>query len=122
LEAALKTQYKKDVEASSGCPMLKSSRCIPTSVVLSCQMVVKDNKRDSQGQLLQWKGRLANGGHHSKASSKKSSIKSFVKALGDHDDDSSNLINCNADYLGSGPDDAVQGRCVEACAIKENQA
>lgn len=76
LEAALKTQYKEDVEACAikeiqnvvkhkTWTYLKTLADAERSVhtnVLPCQMVVKD-KRDSHGQLLLWKGRLANGGH-----------------------------------------------------------
>eukprot|EP00597_Dinobryon_sp_UTEXLB2267_P018900 CAMPEP_0201115466 /NCGR_PEP_ID=MMETSP0812-20130820/78945_1 /ASSEMBLY_ACC=CAM_ASM_000668 /TAXON_ID=98059 /ORGANISM="Dinobryon sp., Strain UTEXLB2267" /LENGTH=418 /DNA_ID=CAMNT_0047379167 /DNA_START=1 /DNA_END=1253 /DNA_ORIENTATION=- len=76
LEAALKTQYKEDVEACAikevlnvikhkTWTYLKSVKDAEQSIhtnVLPCQMVVKD-KRDSKGQLLLWKGRLANGGH-----------------------------------------------------------
>jgi len=76
LEAALKTQYKADVEACAikeirnvikhnTWSYLKKLSDAEESVhtnVLPCQMVVKD-KRDSQGRLLLWKGRLANGGH-----------------------------------------------------------
>jgi len=76
LEAALKTQYREDVEKCAVKEIqnvvkhktwryLKSLGDAEKSVhtnVLPCQMVVKD-KRDSQGQLLLWKGRLANGGH-----------------------------------------------------------
>jgi hypothetical protein len=75
LDAALKTQYKKQVEESAVAEcrnilnfktfkFLKrredAERTIHTAL-LPCSMVVKD-KRDSKGELLLWKSRLATGG------------------------------------------------------------
>jgi len=76
LELALKTQYKKDVEASAiaECKNILNFRTFRYlrdkseaektihPEILPCSMVVKD-KRDSKGELLLWKSRLATGGH-----------------------------------------------------------
>jgi hypothetical protein len=76
LDAALKTKYREDVEkaAVKECKnlvdfkvwrYLKRKEDASPSVhknILPCSLIVKD-KRDSHGNLLAWKGRLANGGH-----------------------------------------------------------
>ena len=76
LELALKTQYKAQVEASAvaECKNIlnfKTFRYLRDKSqaektihpeILPCSMVVKD-KRDSKGELLLWKSRLATGGH-----------------------------------------------------------
>ena len=76
LEAALKTQYKKQVEDSAvaECKNLLNFKTFKYlkrredaektihPAMLPCSMVVKD-KRDSKGELLLWKSRLATGGH-----------------------------------------------------------
>ena len=76
LEAALKTQYKSQVEESTvkECQnilnfktfkYLRSKDHAETTIhpgILPCSMVVKD-KRDSKGELLLWKSRFCTGGH-----------------------------------------------------------
>jgi len=76
LEAALKTKYKKQVEAATvkEClniinfktfKYLRSKEHAEKTThpsVLPCSMVVKD-KRDSKGELLLWKSRFCTGGH-----------------------------------------------------------
>jgi hypothetical protein len=76
LEAALKTKYKEQVEATTvkEClniinfktfKYLRSKEHAEKTThpgVLPCSMVVKD-KRDSKGELLLWKSRFCTGGH-----------------------------------------------------------
>ena len=76
LELALKTQYKAQVEASAVAECtnilnfktfkyLRDKSQAEKTIhpeILPCSMVVKD-KRDSKGELLLWKSRLATGGH-----------------------------------------------------------
>jgi hypothetical protein len=76
LQSALKTKWKDDVEkaAVKECKnlidfkvwhYLKSRDDASPSVhknILPCSLIIKD-KRDSHGNLIAWKGRLANGGH-----------------------------------------------------------
>jgi hypothetical protein len=76
LEAAIKTKYKTQVEESAvkECKNILDFKTFKYlmrredaeetvhTALLPCSMVVKD-KRDSKGELLQWKSRLATGGH-----------------------------------------------------------
>ena len=76
LEAALKTKYKTQVEDSAvvECKNILNFKTFKYlmrredadetvhTALLPCSMVVKD-KRDSKGELLLWKSRLATGGH-----------------------------------------------------------
>jgi hypothetical protein len=77
LETALKTEHKENAERAAIKEIssiiknntwryLKTLQDREISIhqkILPCQMFVKD-KRDSNGNLITWKGRLANGGNH----------------------------------------------------------
>ena len=67
----MKTQYKAQVEASAGaeCTNILNFKTFQylrdnsqAEKTIHCSMVVKD-KRDSKGELLLWKSRLATGSH-----------------------------------------------------------
>ena len=77
LESALKTKHCKDAESAAVKELTniikyktwKYLKCLEErepsvhTKVLPCQMFIKD-KRDANGNLISWKGRLANGGNH----------------------------------------------------------